>query len=148
MRKINIFAGFFRPKTPPPPSMSQEIAAAKRAVVHFALDYDKTFTADPVLWRAFIRMCKLRGHVVRIVTARDERHDNTEALFKLEREIPVIWCRGVAKRWWVKHFHPDFPVDIWIDDKPEAVIENSPTEPHDLKEWRSTRNEGQHYGRT
>lgn len=114
---------------------------------NIALDYDKTFSADPAFWREFIRMSRARGHEVRIVTARDERFDCTEELFKLERELRVHWCRGVAKRWWMEQFASDWPVSIWIDDKPEAILHNSPMPAPGLATWRTERGEGASYGR-
>ncbi len=32
------------------------------------LDYDGTITADPNLWSGFIKLCKARGHTIKIVT--------------------------------------------------------------------------------
>lgn len=117
--------------------------------MRIALDYDKTYTEDPPFWDEFIRMCRARGHEVRIVTARDERHDMTWDLHILSRRIIVHWCRGVAKRWWMGHFSGDnWQPTIWIEDKPEAVLENSAFSPDSLKEWRTTRNEGISYGKS
>lgn len=112
-----------------------------------ALDYDHTFTADPPFWREFIRMCRARGHDVRIVTARDEAHDCTPELYALEREIVVIWCRGVAKQYHCEHFAKWVP-DIWVDDKPINILNNSATSPDGLVKWRSERDEGISYART
>lgn len=116
-------------------------------VLRIALDYDNTWTADPPFWREFVRMCRARGHDCRIVTARDERHDLTEALFKLEREIPIIFCRGIAKQYHCEHFAKWVP-HIWIDDKVINILNNSATTPEGLVDWRSNRGEGINYART
>lgn len=106
-----------------------------------ALDYDNTYSADPGLWNAFGLIAYRYGHEIRIVTARDERHDRTAPLIEAEQHFPVIYCRGVAKKWYLTHFHPDFPVDVWIDDKPESILANSAFPPEGLAEWRATRDE-------
>jgi hypothetical protein len=107
-----------------------------------ALDYDNTYTLDPVFWSHVINSARQVGHEVRIVTIRDERYDRTAPLIELEKRIPVIFTRGVAKRWFVSHFVPDFaPVDVWIDDRPETIFQNSETTPEDLAAWRTGRGE-------
>lgn len=106
-----------------------------------ALDYDHTYSADPAFWGGFIRLCEYSGHEIRIVTARDERFDRTEPLEKIEDHIPVIYTRGIAKRWYCEHFVEDFMPDIWIDDRPESILENSTTSPDALALWRKNRDE-------
>jgi hypothetical protein len=103
------------------------------------LDYDSTYTLDPDFWNNFIALSETMGHDVRIVTARDDRFDRTPALIKLEKRVQVIYCRGVAKKWYLSHNHADFAVDVWIDDKPESILANSTFEPDRLAEWRANR---------
>ena len=106
-----------------------------------ALDYDKTWTADEDLWFAFVRLAKRMGHDIRIVTIRDERHDRTAPLIELEKHLPVIYTRGVAKKWFCTHFTDGWMPDIWIDDKPETIFENSQFPPEGLAAWRAERGE-------
>lgn len=107
-----------------------------------ALDYDLTYSRDPEFWDDFIALALLHGHDVRGVTARGKALDRTAPLVALEQKIPVIYTNGVAKRWFCTYHHVGFIPDIWIDDKPEAVLENSQTTPERLAEWRAERNEG------
>lgn len=109
-------------------------------MTRIALDYDNTYTLDPVLWDAFVAMAFVAGHDVRIVTIRDEQHDRTTPLIELEKHLPVIYCRGVAKDFWCLH-HADWQPDIWIDDSPRTILENSKFSPEDLAAWRTARNE-------
>ena len=106
-----------------------------------ALDYDNTYTLEPVFWLAFVMTAEMFGHEVRIVTIRDERYDRTEPLAQLERSLPVIYTRGVAKKWFLTHFGEGFTPDIWIDDKPETILANSEFSPEGLAQWRAERNE-------
>lgn len=101
-----------------------------------ALDYDNTYTADRHLWNNFIQTCRIVGHDVFIVTARYADRDKNDELRALEKKVPVIYCQGVAKRWWCLHFGPG-KVDIWIDDKPDNIIENSTYSFDGLQAWRA-----------
>jgi hypothetical protein len=104
-----------------------------------ALDYDLTYSADEVLWHKFINLAQVRGHEVRIVTIRDDRHDRTAQLVALEKHIPVMYSRGVAKKFYCTH--EGWAPDIFIDDKPETILYNSTTTPEDLAAWRAGRGE-------
>lgn len=99
-----------------------------------ALDYDLTYTLDPVFWAWFAEVSKARGFDVRIVTARSPTLDNIDDRVN----IPIIYCDGVAKKFVCTHFAKWLP-DIWIDDKPSAIDYNSTATPEFLEEWRSTR---------
>jgi hypothetical protein len=109
--------------------------------MRIALDYDQTYTADPLFWDTFIKGCSIRGHDVRIVTVRDERHDRTAPLIELERRVQIIYTRGVAKQWFCTHFTDGWIPEIWIDDSPRSILENSSASPEWLTDWRATRNE-------
>jgi hypothetical protein len=75
-----------------------------------ALDYDKTYTADPHLWKAFIEMATLRRHEVICVTMRrpDEPVD--------DMPVEIIYTSRRAKVPFMKD--AGRTVDIWIDDSP------------------------------
>jgi len=77
-----------------------------------ALDYDKTYTADPALWDSFVKLAQSRGHIVKIVTMR--RPD--EAI--IDVPIEVIYTNRKAKSTVVR-------ADIWIDDNPQWVYQDS-----------------------
>lgn len=77
-----------------------------------ALDYDKTYTADPVLWNDFIQSAQDRGHVVKIVTMR--RPDEVI----IEPPVEVVYTSRKAKATIVN-------ADIWIDDSPHWTYQDS-----------------------
>lgn len=79
-----------------------------------ALDYDKTYTADPDLWRDFVQLAKQRGHVVTIVTMRYFYENITDA----PCDVDVIYTARKAKSSCVE-------ADIWIDDSPQWVYQDS-----------------------
>lgn len=104
-----------------------------------ALDYDLTYTADPKLWNNFIDDATEKGHDIRIVTARSPKHDN---IGNRVGDVPVIYCDGVAKRFHCTWFADDgagWIPDIWIDDKPDAVDNNSKATREILATWREER---------
>lgn len=104
-------------------------------MLKIALDYDQTVTTDPDFWYAFRELVASYGHDVRIVTARSPTKDNID---KHLVDVPIIYCDGVAKRFVCHHFH-DWDPDIWIDDKPQSVDNNSTATKEILKDWRDTR---------
>mgnify|MGYP000243998587 FL=1 len=77
-----------------------------------ALDYDKTYTVDPVLWDDFVQIAQNRGHVVKNVTMR--RPD--EAI--IDAPVEVVYTSRKAKAAVVN-------ADIWIDDSPHWVYQDS-----------------------
>ena len=77
-----------------------------------ALDYDKTYTADPTLWNGFIFAAKARKHDVKIVTLR------TPSESIQVDGVEVIYTSRQAK---MKHI----AADIWIDDNPAWVYQDS-----------------------
>ena len=77
-----------------------------------ALDYDKTYTSDTVLWDGFIAAAKARLHEVKIVTLRTPNEAiNVDG-------VDVIYTSRQAK---MKHI----AADIWIDDNPAWVYQDS-----------------------
>lgn len=104
------------------------------------LDFDQTYTEDPTLWDQFILNALERGHEVYLVTFRDERFDWCELMTHVmyDINIPVYCTRGVAKDFWCQHFGPG-KIDVWIDDQPERVHNNSKMTPEGLEEWREAR---------
>lgn len=102
--------------------------------MQISLDYDDTYTLDPDMWDNFIAIALNSGHDIRIVTARSPVHD----IIPQEFIIPIIYCDGVAKRFVCHHYH-DFDPDVWVDDKPENIENNSTASRDWLAEWRLTR---------
>jgi len=87
-----------------------------------SLDYDDTYTRDPVFWNNFVEAALARGHTVYCVTARSERHlDDVEfTLGRLIGSDHIIGTNGEPKRRTVSNM--DIMVDVWIDDSPEMIV--------------------------
>lgn len=84
----------------------------------FALDYDETFTDEPILWEFFISKAKERGHSVTFVTSRGFHPtlDTNADIFADAKRlcIDIVFCFGEPKA-------TKFKADVWIDDKPLTI---------------------------
>lgn len=105
--------------------------------MNIALDYDGTFTEDPVLWLRFILDAQSSGHDIRVVTMRFPSEAGP-AMFDPRLKalgVQVICTCRLAKRdacmaqGWTPH--------VWIDDNPRAVQEDA------MAIWKESAPEGQ-----
>lgn len=100
-----------------------------------ALDYDETYNKDTSFWEEVIATAKLYGHEVMIVTARCPKQDRIDD--RVEAGIPIYYANGIAKKWYMHH-HENIDIDVWIDDKPDNIINNSQATKEVLREWRAS----------
>lgn len=82
-----------------------------------ALDYDDTYTQDPLFWEWFYTKAAQRGHTILMITQRPPDFP-VELLTHSWFENRVIYANGVPKR---EAVPPGVHVDVWIDDTPEAI---------------------------
>lgn len=85
--------------------------------MNIALDYDGTYTEDPVLWDAFIQRAVEHGHQVTCVTMRHGLHE------KVEIGCPVIYTDRKAKGEFVTLL--GLKIDVWIDDAPHWIFQDA-----------------------
>ncbi|MDQ3565118.1 MAG: hypothetical protein M3436_13585 [Pseudomonadota bacterium] len=85
-----------------------------------ALDYDKTYTADPVLWETFIAAAKQRGHSVIIATMRYPQEGAEIEQLLGSRVDTIVYTSRQAKYDEVQRqgFYPS----IWVDDSPHFLF--------------------------
>jgi hypothetical protein len=91
--------------------------------MRIALDYDKTYTADPDMWDAFITLATSRGHSVEVVTMRTMTWAEMLPQSLCERATRVEYTDRKAKKAHMEALGR--PVDIWIDDTPQFIIEDA-----------------------
>lgn len=97
------------------PSLSQLV---------IGLDFDETWTADPVLWQCFINLAIARNHTVVIVTGRKGLEGDVEEISQATKnKIPVVFAGSTPKRQAAEK--QGFLVDIWIDDMPDMIEDPS-----------------------
>jgi hypothetical protein len=87
-----------------------------------ALDYDDTYTRDPVLWLDFVHKAQARGHTVICATMRYQ-HETLSMCVKLQSAVEIICTSRQAKQPYL-HAQGLFP-DIWIDDSPHWLFEDA-----------------------
>lgn len=86
----------------------------------FCLDFDETYTADPVLFDGFIQLLKSRGHSVIVATMRYE-HEGQEIIDALGDKVEkIIFTGRKAKVKFVEEagYYPS----IYIDDSPHFLV--------------------------
>ena len=104
--------------------------------MHIALDYDNTYTADRNAFKAIIRCFQSSGHKVTCVTLRNGIEDWHEDFKELKESygVDTVFCNGRAKRK-VTQEH-NIGIDIWIDDTPSGIDNDSPFTEQELSVWR------------
>lgn len=90
-----------------------------------SVDYDGTFTADPIGMSAVIRSLRQRGHRVIIVTAREKTEDNFDEIESALKSYgagatAIYMTSSQAKRSYMENL--GIIVNVWIDDNPQAVV--------------------------
>jgi len=86
-------------------------------MLRIVLDYDDTYTADPVLFDQLIELAQARGHEVVVATAREESWPINPVPIGLQ----VVYCAGRPKRTAVLMALPSVRHTIFIDDLPHLV---------------------------
>lgn len=97
--------------------------------MNIALDYDETYTKDPIMWQKFIDLVQLSGHDIMIVTYRDP-----SLTLDHDPKIPVYFTSYKAKRTYMEN--KGIQIDVWIDDSPETIVGNSEWTDEQRKEWK------------
>lgn len=87
-----------------------------------ALDYDDTYTRDPMLWDLFVKSAEERGHEVIIVTMRYPEEGVLIKNYITDKTPDVIYTSRQAKEPYC--LDRGVNIDIWIDDKPHWILFN------------------------
>lgn len=81
-----------------------------------SIDLDKTWTADPWMFKWFAGFAKDQGHKVIICTRRQELSESERQRLQIPSFVSIFFASYGFKRDAVP-----FPVDIWIDDEPGTI---------------------------
>lgn len=84
--------------------------------MNIGLDWDNTFTADPVLYQIIVDAYVERGHTVYITTSRGE---DTPIEFRPRGIKSIIYCNFRAKR--DVTLQMGIKIHNWIDDDPYYI---------------------------
>lgn len=100
--------------------------------MNIGIDYDGTITRDPNLWMSIIKLMRVAGHNVYIVTARypktvldglriDECYDINKELLDSVNGLYAT-SRTAKHPYMLSH---GINIDIWIDDSPQTIHQNT-----------------------
>jgi poly(3-hydroxyalkanoate) synthetase len=87
--------------------------------MNIALDYDDTYTLDPVAWSGFIAMMIERNHKVYLVTWRTPEETNADIENIRTKLTDIIFTSRKAKFYFVEKL--SIYIHVWIDDNPWAI---------------------------
>ena len=101
---------------------------SEKRVLTIALDVDGTYTEDIKMWDAVIKLIQSAGHKVIVVTMRYHggEHGNIESreLIQIFEDVcPIYFTGRKAKKPFLDAL--GIVVDIWIDDRPEWILQDS-----------------------
>jgi len=88
------------------------------------IDFDGTYTADPELWDLFLEAAKMKGHTVVCATMRYENELQPVRNMLEGKVSEIIPTSRKAKHAFVRNHLGKRP-DIWIDDQPHWLFEDS-----------------------
>jgi hypothetical protein len=93
----------------------------------FAIDFDRTFSRDPELFRQFVALLRGRGHEAVLVTGRsDDGQWGADVRSAVGDLMPIVFAGTRWKR--QAAIAAGHVVDVWIDDMPEYIAPQN----HDL----------------
>ncbi len=94
--------------------------------MNLALDYDDTYTRDPVVWNQVIQQFHSAGHKVYLVTLRDgDNYKEVKQVAVALRGVPVYgyyFTNGKAKKTYM--YSKGIRIDVWIDDSPQFILQD------------------------
>jgi hypothetical protein len=84
-----------------------------------SIDYDDTYTRDPIFWDGVIALAINRGHSVICVTSRDEYY-RPEVEQALSGKVESIICTGGRNKH-MAAYEAGYMPSVWIDDQPQFI---------------------------
>ena len=90
--------------------------------MNIGLDYDDTFTRDPIGWAAMASFMRQRGHKVYLVTWRDAEETNEDIQTLTKNLDGVYFTSRTGKERFM--YAQGIRIDVWIDDNPRAIIQD------------------------
>lgn len=88
--------------------------------MQIAVDFDGTFTEDPMAWAAIINIMQRAGHsVVCITSRRDTPAARRDMSLVLPHSVPVYFAYGMTKQACAE-MH-GLTVTVWVDDCPASI---------------------------
>lgn len=101
-----------------------------------SLDFDRTYTAAPGLWRSFVADATNRGNRIVCISRREDSEENREAIREAFDGLDissVVLCGPETQKRDAARV-AGLEVDVWVDDYPEGIpAAGELTEPRAVK---------------
>lgn len=91
--------------------------------MNISLDYDNTYTRDPVMWDTIIGIIKRHGHSVYVVTMRYPSEGAEVEQYLAHQVERIIYTSRKNKMDYVQQ--QMVSIDIWIDDMPWFILNDA-----------------------
>lgn len=93
----------------------------------FSFDFDDTISRDPVAFLHMMNYLQGRGHNVIVCTARLKEVYPEDLQFLIDKGYKVYWSEHKSKKDYLESL--GIHVNVWIDDCPEAVLDDFDGQP-------------------
>lgn len=91
--------------------------------MNISLDYDNTYTRDPVMWDGIISMMRRYGHTVYVVTMRYPTEGEEVERYLAHQVDRIIYTSRKGKMDFLQREMT--AIDIWIDDMPWFILNDA-----------------------
>lgn len=91
--------------------------------MNISLDYDNTYTRDPVMWDTIIGIMNLSGHSVYVVTMRYPSEGEEVEKHLAHQVERIIYTSRKGKMDYLQQ--QMVSIDIWIDDMPWFILNDA-----------------------
>jgi hypothetical protein len=84
------------------------------------IDFDGTFTSDPVMFREIVRVMRAFGHTPIMVTQRCIEHAAEIRAIVQIPDLHIVYASGQSKESAAQL--AGFTIQFWVDDNPVSVV--------------------------
>lgn len=88
------------------------------------LDFDGTYTADPIFWDRVIELAKQHGHDVICATMRYDQSEGDAVRDALAHQVSAIHFTERRAKQPALADRGVYP-DVWIDDSPQWLVQDA-----------------------
>ena len=91
--------------------------------MNISLDYDNTYTRDPIFWDLVVSSAKRHGHKVYVVTMRTPEEGEEVRRYLQDKVEMIVFTSRRAKKDYCSNLM--ISIDVWIDDMPLFILKDA-----------------------
>ena len=114
-----------QPATPAAPAAPRAVRSVESRAMTISIDFDETFSKDPVMWGEFAAKSAADGNTVYMITRREDTPENQaeieETIGQYADAFTDVLLIGAAMQKADGAKAAGIAVDVWIDDSPETI---------------------------